>query len=162
MDERNRQNENETELEQFRGVLKEVEKRIQKNLKLLEDLREVKKILEMILGELRGRKLERESAAWNAAADENGADGGPESGGETGEKTGEEREDDPLYAAAVELVRKEKRASVTLFQRRFSIGYGRAVKLFEKMDAEGIFDSIPLTKDERTPRGRILKPDGEE
>lgn len=63
MDERNRQNENEAELEQFRGVLKEVEKRIQKNLKLLEDLREVKKILEMILGELRERKLERESAA---------------------------------------------------------------------------------------------------
>ena len=82
MDERNRQNENETELEQFRGVLKEVEKRIQKNLKLLEDLREVKKILERILGELRGRKLERESAAWNAAADENGADGKPEADAE--------------------------------------------------------------------------------
>ena len=82
MDERNRQNENETELEQFRGVLKEVEKRIQTNLKLLEDLREVKKILEMILGELRGQKLERESAAWNAAADENGTDGEPEAGAE--------------------------------------------------------------------------------
>lgn len=80
MDERNRQNENEAELERFRGVLKEVEKRIQKNLKLLEDLREVKKILEMILGELRERKLERESAAWNAAADESGADGEPEAG----------------------------------------------------------------------------------
>ena len=137
-------NENEVKAEQIQGVLEEVNRRLRKNLELLESLRKVREVLETILEEARARKAESE----------------PKADGKNGDSTEEKREIDPLYTDAVKLFRKEKRMSVSLLQRRFSIGYGRGKKLLETMAAEGVFDAMPIGG--RTPRGIIVKPDDPE
>jgi S-DNA-T family DNA segregation ATPase FtsK/SpoIIIE len=40
---------------------------------------------------------------------------------------------DPLYAEAVDLVRRQGRASISMLQRRLRIGYTRAARLIESM-----------------------------
>ncbi len=45
---------------------------------------------------------------------------------------------DDMYAQAVAEVRKSGRASVSLLQRRLRVGYSRAARLIEQMEAEGI------------------------
>ncbi len=42
--------------------------------------------------------------------------------------------DDPLYHEAVELVRRQGRASISMLQRRLRIGYTRAARLVEAME----------------------------
>jgi S-DNA-T family DNA segregation ATPase FtsK/SpoIIIE len=46
--------------------------------------------------------------------------------------------EDELYGEAVELVRRLNKASVSLLQRRLRIGYTRAARLIDVMEAEGI------------------------
>jgi DNA segregation ATPase FtsK/SpoIIIE-like protein len=46
--------------------------------------------------------------------------------------------EDELYDEAVELVRRLNKASVSLLQRRLRIGYTRAARLIDVMEAEGI------------------------
>lgn len=65
--------------------------------------------------------------------EEGGADG-EESGG--GAALGSEA--DPLYDQAVEVVVKSRRASISLVQRNLRIGYNRAARLVEQMEAAGI------------------------
>ena len=45
---------------------------------------------------------------------------------------------DPLLAEAIDLVRKEGRASVSMLQRRLRIGYTRAARLVDMMEDNGI------------------------
>jgi len=45
---------------------------------------------------------------------------------------------DPLYADAVDLVRREGRASITMLQRRLRVGYTRAARLVDSMEEKGI------------------------
>ena len=45
---------------------------------------------------------------------------------------------DPLYSEAVDLVRREGRASVSMLQRRLRIGYTRAARLVDQMEEEKI------------------------
>ncbi|HEY5731753.1 MAG TPA: DNA translocase FtsK [Anaerolineales bacterium] len=45
---------------------------------------------------------------------------------------------DPLFAEAVDLVRREGRASVSMLQRRLRIGYTRAARLVDMMEDKGI------------------------
>lgn len=45
---------------------------------------------------------------------------------------------DPLYADAVKIVLEARRASISLVQRRLRIGYNRAARLMEQMEASGI------------------------
>ncbi len=47
-------------------------------------------------------------------------------------------EGDPLMGEAVDLVRREGRASVSMLQRRLRIGYTRAARLVDKMEDDGI------------------------
>ena len=54
------------------------------------------------------------------------------------EDMSEETERDPLWEEAVELVRMEDRASISMLQRRLRIGYTRAARLIDAMAAEGI------------------------
>jgi len=45
---------------------------------------------------------------------------------------------DPLLPEAIELVRKEGRASVSMLQRRMRIGYTRAARIVDVMEDRGI------------------------
>jgi S-DNA-T family DNA segregation ATPase FtsK/SpoIIIE len=45
---------------------------------------------------------------------------------------------DPLYPEAVELVRKQGRASISMLQRRLRVGYTRAARMIETMEEKGI------------------------
>jgi S-DNA-T family DNA segregation ATPase FtsK/SpoIIIE len=47
-------------------------------------------------------------------------------------------ESDPLYDQAVEIVIKNKRASISLVQRHLRIGYNRAARLLEDMEKAGL------------------------
>jgi S-DNA-T family DNA segregation ATPase FtsK/SpoIIIE len=48
---------------------------------------------------------------------------------------------DDLYEAAVEVVVREGRGSVSLLQRALGIGYGRAARLIDFMAEDGIVGS---------------------
>ena len=45
---------------------------------------------------------------------------------------------DPLYDEAVDLIRREGRASVSMLQRRMRIGYTRAARLIDHMEEKGV------------------------
>jgi S-DNA-T family DNA segregation ATPase FtsK/SpoIIIE len=60
---------------------------------------------------------------------------------------------DDLYNQAVEEVRKSGRASVSLLQRRLRIGYSRAARLIEQLEADGI-----VGPDQGGSRGREVLP----
>ncbi len=47
-------------------------------------------------------------------------------------------EDDELYDQAVRLVADTKQASISMVQRRLRIGYNRAARMIERMEAEGV------------------------
>ncbi len=49
-----------------------------------------------------------------------------------------QNEGDPLYSEAVDLIRREGRASVSMLQRRLRIGYTRAARLVDQMEEKGI------------------------
>jgi S-DNA-T family DNA segregation ATPase FtsK/SpoIIIE len=72
--------------------------------------------------------------------------------------TGDSGDDDDLYEQAVELVRRLEKASVSLLQRRLRIGYTRAARLIDMMEARGVVgpakdgsskprDVLPLSKE---------------
>ena len=51
---------------------------------------------------------------------------------------GNNNSDNDLYTQAVEIVRNDKKASISYVQRRLRIGYNRAAVLIERMEEEGI------------------------
>ncbi len=78
-----------------------------------------------IEGILEGGVLEEEGGADGAAAE------GPR-----------DAESDPLYDQAVEIVLKNKRASISLVQRHLRIGYNRAARLLEGMEKAGLVSAM--------------------
>ncbi len=66
-----------------------------------------------------------------------GGSGGGDNGGRIAGKGGSD-EDDELYTRCVNLVVSERKASTSLLQRRFSIGYGRAAKIIDMMEERGV------------------------
>jgi S-DNA-T family DNA segregation ATPase FtsK/SpoIIIE len=67
----------------------------------------------------------------------------PVASDESGEAGGSDgSESDPLYDQAVEIVLKNKRASISLVQRHLRIGYNRAARLVEQMEAAGLVSSM--------------------
>ena len=66
-----------------------------------------------------------------------------ESGGEDGEGgPALDAEADPLYDQAVDIVLKSRRASISSVQRQLRIGYNRAARLIEQMEAAGIVTAM--------------------
>lgn len=66
-----------------------------------------------------------------------------EEGGEGGEDgDGSDAEADPLYDQAVEVVLKNKRASISLVQRHLRIGYNRSARLIEAMEKAGLVSAM--------------------
>ena len=45
---------------------------------------------------------------------------------------------DELYKTAVEIIKSEGRASTSFLQRKLQIGYNRAARIIDMMEAEGI------------------------
>lgn len=73
-----------------------------------------------------------EGVLETAASEDGGADG---EGGEGGEK-------DPMYDQAVEIVLKDRKASISYVQRKLRIGYNRSANLLEQMEVAGLVSSL--------------------
>lgn len=59
-------------------------------------------------------------------------------GGNGGGPEGSDVADDPIYSQAVEFVLEQGRASISLLQRRFRIGFNRSARFIEQMEKDGL------------------------
>ena len=62
--------------------------------------------------------------------------------------------EDELYDQAVDLVRRQQSASVSMLQRRFRIGYNRAARIVDEMEAKGVVGPSEGSK----PRQVLIQP----
>ena len=68
------------------------------------------------------------------------ADGeGGDLGGDLSEAGGEK---DPMYDQAVEVVLKNRKASISLVQRHLKIGYNRSARMLEEMEKSGLISAM--------------------
>ncbi len=95
-------------------------------------------------------EVHRVVADWKRRGDPSYIDGlleeGSAPGVMPGEKVeggeGEDEESDALYDEAVHYVTKSRRASISSVQRKLRIGYNRAARLIEAMEAAGVVSDM--------------------
>jgi S-DNA-T family DNA segregation ATPase FtsK/SpoIIIE len=61
---------------------------------------------------------------------------------ESGGSESDDGEQDPVYDQAVQIVLESRRASISSVQRRLKIGFNRAARLIESMEAAGIVGPV--------------------
>ncbi|MFH1964674.1 MAG: DNA translocase FtsK 4TM domain-containing protein [Acidobacteriota bacterium] len=66
------------------------------------------------------------------------------------------KSDDPLYDEVARFVVEQRKASTSLLQRRFGVGYGRAAKLMDSLEYEGIIGPM---EGPSKPRSILVSPD---
>ena len=88
------------------------------------------------------QEFELDFADWKQDTGNGGASGG------VGES------DDPVYNEAVQFVLSQGKASISLLQRRFRIGFNRAARFIEQMEMDGILGPQEGSK----PR-QVIKPE---
>jgi S-DNA-T family DNA segregation ATPase FtsK/SpoIIIE len=89
-------------------------------------------------------EVHRVVAAWRSAGQPEYLDDVTEEvseGGQGGDGQGG-GEQDALYDEAVRIVTESRRASISLVQRRLRIGYNRAARMMEEMEAAGVVTSM--------------------
>ncbi|RVU69926.1 MULTISPECIES: DNA translocase FtsK [Lactobacillus] len=82
----------------------------------------------------------------------------PQKGSESSNDDQNDDPEDEYYDQAVELVRKQQTASVSMLQRRFRIGYNRAARIVDEMEAKGIVGPSEGSK----PRQVLVPPEKDE
>jgi len=75
-------------------------------------------------------------------------------GASGGDGVGNGVADDPMYSDAVEFVVGQGRASISLIQRRFRIGFNRAARYIEQMEADGLLGAADGSKPRVVMKGR--------
>ena len=70
-------------------------------------------------------------------------------------------ENDPLFNQALEIIMQQDRASASLLQRRLSIGYARAARILDQMEAAGYVSPAEGSKPRDVIR-RLVNPEPEE
>ena len=58
---------------------------------------------------------------------------------------GEEKPNDPLFDQAVDLIAREQKASTSFLQRHLQIGYNRAARIIDVMEAENMISAASQT-----------------
>jgi len=70
-------------------------------------------------------------------------------------------ENDPLFKQALEIIMQQDRASASLLQRRLSIGYARAARILDQMEAAGYVSPAEGSKPRDVIR-RLVNPEPED
>lgn len=102
-----------------------------KNIRLhgaLVDEEEIGQVIEFWKAR-QGQSFELDFGQWTRESEQGGSGGNGEGGGIP---------DDPVYAEAVQFVMEQGKASISLIQRRFRIGFNRAARYVEQMEQDGV------------------------
>ena len=67
---------------------------------------------------------------------------GGDLGGDLSASGGKGDEKDPMYDQAVEIVLKNRKASISLVQRHLKIGYNRSARMLEEMEKAGLISAM--------------------